>query len=144
VNRSHELTARASVQQAADVAGGSVEPPMAYRHTYGPAVDPITRLGWGLGIISLLVIVIIGVLLLGGILRKRTAPSAADPRQLTVRRDAGGMAWIYVGGGISSVVLDRLHDMDADRYGSRDHTHQVAPALTCRSLLRSGGGVCVI
>ena len=82
-----------------------MEPPMAYPRTFGPAVDPITRLGWGLGIISLLVIVIIGVLLLGGVLRKRVASSAANPHQLAVRRDAGGMAWIYVGGGISGLVL---------------------------------------
>jgi cytochrome c oxidase subunit II len=81
------------------------EPPMAYQRTFGPAADPITRLGWGLGIISLLVIIVIGVLLLGGILRERTTASAADPRQLTVRRDAGGMSWVYVGVGISSLVL---------------------------------------
>ena len=82
-----------------------VEPPMAYHHTFGPAVDSITRLGWGLGIISLLVIIIIALLLLGGIFRKRGVDSAPDPRQLTVRRDAGGMAWIYIGVGTSSVVL---------------------------------------
>lgn len=81
------------------------ESPMAYHRTFGPAVDPITRLGWGLGIISLLVIVIIGALLLGGIFRKRSTASAADTRQLSVRRDGGGMAWIYVGVGISSLVL---------------------------------------
>ncbi len=80
------------------------EPPMAYHRTFGPAVDPITRLGWGLGTISLLVIIIIAVLLLGGVLRKRMAASPA-PHHLAVRRDAGGMAWIYVGGGISSLVL---------------------------------------
>jgi cytochrome c oxidase subunit 2 len=80
------------------------EPPMAYQRTFGPAVDPITRLGWGLGSISLLVIVTIGVLLLAGALRKRMVASS-NPHQLAVRRDAGGMAWIYVGGGISSLVL---------------------------------------
>src|SRR5665213_353049 len=82
-----------------------VEPPMAYHRTFGPAVDAITRLGWGLGIISLLVIIIIAGLLLGGIFRKRGVDPAADPRQLTVRRDAGGMGWIYIGVGTSSVVL---------------------------------------
>jgi len=79
--------------------------PMAYEHTFGPAIDPVTRLGWGLGLISIFVILTIGALLLGGILRKRAARSLADPRQLTARRDAGGLAWIYVGGGVSTVVL---------------------------------------
>ena len=82
-----------------------IEPPMSYQRTFGPAVDSITRLGWGLGIISLLVIIIVALLLIGGIFRNRGVDSAADPRQLTVRRDAGGMAWIYIGVGASSVVL---------------------------------------
>jgi cytochrome c oxidase subunit 2 len=77
---------------------------MGYEHTFGPAIDPVTRLGWGLGLVSVFVILTIGVLLLGGLLRKRAAPSM-DPRQLTTRRDAGGVSWIYVGGGISTVIL---------------------------------------
>src|SRR5665213_4088772 len=81
------------------------ETPMAYLHTFGPAVDPITRLGWGLGIVSILVIFIIGVLLLGGSLRKHSALCSEAPHELTVRRDAGGMAWIYIGVGISSLLL---------------------------------------
>lgn len=79
------------------------ESPMGYDHTFGPAVNPITRLGWGLAIISLLVIAVIGLLLLGGLFRKRARP--ADPAELTVGSDAGGMAWIYVGVGISSLIL---------------------------------------
>ncbi len=79
--------------------------PMAYHHTFGPAVNSITRLGWGLGIVSLLVIIIVALLLLGGIFRNRGVDSAVDPRQLAVRRDAGGMAWIYIGVGASSVIL---------------------------------------
>ncbi len=79
------------------------EGPMSYEHTYGPAVDPITRLGWGLSIVSLVVILIITVLLLGGLFRKRAV--AAEPRQLAARSDSGGMPWIYVGVGASSLVL---------------------------------------
>jgi cytochrome c oxidase subunit 2 len=77
---------------------------MSYHRTFGPAVDPITRLGWGLGGISVLVIVVIGALLLAGVLRKRVAASST-PHHLAVRSDAGGMAWIYLGGGISSSIL---------------------------------------
>jgi len=78
---------------------------MAYQRTFGPAVDPITRLGWGLGIISLSVIVIIGALLLGGIFRKRSTIPAAELPQPTARDDAGGMAWIYIGTGTTVLIL---------------------------------------
>jgi cytochrome c oxidase subunit 2 len=77
--------------------------PMSYLHTFGPAGYPVTRLGWGLGLISCAVIVIIAVLLLGGVFRKRKAGLADG--ELAVRRDGGGMAWIYIGVGISILVL---------------------------------------
>jgi cytochrome c oxidase subunit 2 len=80
------------------------EAPMAYLRTYGPAGYPVTALGWGLGIISVVVVVIIGVLLLGAIFRPRRNISRA-PEALAVKRDAGGMSWIYIGVGISSAVL---------------------------------------
>jgi cytochrome c oxidase subunit 2 len=79
--------------------------PMAYQNTFGPAIDPVTRLGWGLGIVALSVVVIIAVLLLGGIFRSRAAFGGAGSRALAVRSDAGGVSWIYLGTGISSVVL---------------------------------------
>jgi cytochrome c oxidase subunit 2 len=78
---------------------------MSYQHTFGPAIDPVTRLGWGLGIVALSVVIIIAVLLLGGIFRRRTALTVSGSRGLAVRSDAGGVSWIYVGTGISSVVL---------------------------------------
>ncbi len=81
------------------------EPSMAYQRTFGPAADPITQLGWGLGIISLSVIVIIGVLLLGGIFRKRSTIPAAELPQSTARDGAGGMAWIYIGTGTTLLIL---------------------------------------
>jgi len=74
---------------------------MAYDHTFGPAVDRITSLGWGLAIVSLLVVAVISVLLLIGIFRKR----ASHSQGLAVRHDSGGVRWIYVGTGISTVVL---------------------------------------
>jgi cytochrome c oxidase subunit 2 len=77
------------------------ETPMAYHHTFGPAVDRITSLGWGLAIVSLAVVTIVSILLLGGIFRKR----AAQPEGLAVRSDSGGVSWIYVGTGVSTVVL---------------------------------------
>ena len=79
--------------------------PMSYLHTFGPAGYPVTRLGWGLGTISISVVVIVGLLLLGGIFRRRDRRAMSDPNALAVRRDAGGMAWIYIGVGLSSLVL---------------------------------------
>jgi len=75
--------------------------PMSYLHTVGPAADPVTRLGWGLGLISVAVVVIITTLLLGAVLRKRDAAGQGNE----VARDGGGLRWIYIGVGISSVVL---------------------------------------
>jgi cytochrome c oxidase subunit 2 len=76
---------------------------MSYFQTHGPAGDPVTVLGWGLGIVSIIVLVIVSVLLLWGILRARALPARAG--QLAVASDTGGMKWIYVGVGVSSVVL---------------------------------------
>ncbi len=76
---------------------------MSYQHTFGPAVDRITTLGWGLGSVSVLVIIIVSFLLLTGIFRKRAGDLAHS--ELTVKRDAGGMVWIYWGVGASTIVL---------------------------------------
>ncbi|MEO8038933.1 MAG: cytochrome c oxidase subunit II [Betaproteobacteria bacterium] len=75
---------------------------MSYLTTFGPAGDPATRLGWGLGLISIAVTVIVTALLLAGLLRRR---QRADPKALAVASDTGGMAWIYVGTGITTVIL---------------------------------------
>jgi len=84
--------------------GSYAATPMSYLHTYGPAGDPITQLGWGLGIVSIVVMVVIAGLLLGGMFHRRPA-RAPDDSQLAVHREGGGMAWLYVGVGISAVVL---------------------------------------
>jgi cytochrome c oxidase subunit 2 len=80
--------------------------PLAYLHTAGPAADPVTRLGWGLALVSIAVVIIIGALLVVAIFRKRRAatdPSSGDA--LMPLRERAGLRWIYVGTGISAVVL---------------------------------------
>jgi cytochrome c oxidase subunit 2 len=79
------------------------EPSMSYLHTFGPAGDPATQLGWGLGIVSVVVMVVIAVLVLGAIVKRPAA--SQHSRELTVTRDEGGLSWIYLGVGISTVVL---------------------------------------
>ncbi len=81
----------------------SAESPMSYLHTFGPAGDPATRLGWGLGIVSIVVVLVIAVLLLAAVTRRHARP--ADPQALAVRSDEGGMSWLYVGVGVSTVVV---------------------------------------
>jgi cytochrome c oxidase subunit II len=89
---------------------GSMEParaatPMDYLHTSGPAADPVTRLNWGLLTISVAVCVIIAALILLAVFRRR-APLVADiDGRLPVGSARGGMPWLYVGVGISTVVL---------------------------------------
>lgn len=86
---------------------GSIAP-LAYFHTAGPAADPVTRLGWGLALVSLAVVIIIAALLVAAIFRQRRGAGdhamQADNALMPLRERAGLM-WIYVGTGISAVVL---------------------------------------
>jgi cytochrome c oxidase subunit 2 len=79
--------------------------PMSYMHTFGPAGDPVTHLNWGLTAISVVVSVIIGLLVLLGIFRKRTPVELDDKGRLPLGSGRGGMSWIYIGVGVSSVIL---------------------------------------
>jgi len=86
---------------------GSIAP-LAYLHTAGPAADPVTRLGWGLALVSIAVVIVIAVLLAAAIFRKRhgageRAMQAGEA--LMPLRERAGLMWIYVGTGISAVVL---------------------------------------
>ncbi len=81
--------------------------PMAYLHTAGPAADPVTQLGWGLSIVSIIVVVVIAILLLAAIRRKRSTADeqATDEGRMMPIREREGLAWIFVGTGISAVIL---------------------------------------
>ena len=77
--------------------------PMTYMRTFGPAADPVTSLGWGLTIISALVILIIAGLLLKATLRARATTVSLSTIPIT--RPGGGSRWIYLGTGISTIIL---------------------------------------
>jgi cytochrome c oxidase subunit 2 len=81
----------------------AAEPSMSYLRTFGPAGDPANRLGWGLGIVSIAVTLVIAVLLLAAVLRRRAR--LTDPQALAVNREEGGMRWLYIGVGVSTTVL---------------------------------------
>jgi len=82
-----------------------MDSPLNYLRSSGPAADPITQLGWGLLAISLLVTLIIAVLLVMAIFRRREKLTADAQGRMPVGRGAGGMSWIYIGIGITTVVL---------------------------------------
>src|SRR5471032_124765 len=71
-----------------------------FLHAGGPAARPTMHLGWALAAIAVLVTLIVGVLLVAAIVRKR--PLNAED---SLHADAGGMRWIYISTGVSSVAL---------------------------------------
>jgi cytochrome c oxidase subunit 2 len=78
--------------------------PLSYLQAAGPAAAPLTQLAWGLGAVSVAVVVVIGLALAGAIWRRR--PPVADPGALeAVGRPGRGLGWIYVGLAISVPVL---------------------------------------
>jgi cytochrome c oxidase subunit 2 len=82
----------------------AADTPMSFLQSFGAKADRILPLTWGLTIISILVAVIVGVLLLWALF---AAPrcSAEPEEQLPVDRPKGGLSWIYVGVGLSCIVL---------------------------------------
>ena len=76
--------------------------PLQYLRTAGPAADPVTALGWGLGGISALVLLAVCVALLGGIARRRAGSREGE---LAVGADEGGLRWIYIGVALTAIAL---------------------------------------
>ncbi len=77
---------------------------MSYLHSFGTKGDEILPLTWGLMIISIFVVVIVSALLVRALL----ISPAVDPDAtvvLPVERPGGGLSWIYIGVGLSTVVL---------------------------------------
>lgn len=72
-------------------------------HAAGPASAPAYRLGWALIALVVTVMVVIAVLLVGALVRRRPPLPRAVADKLPP--DAGGLNWIVIGTGISSVAL---------------------------------------
>jgi len=82
--------------------GACAQAPLDYLHGDGIQARSLAQLAWGLGIISLLVVFVIAVALIAAIVRRR---EAGGKHALAVRRDVGGMRWIYVGLAVSLPAL---------------------------------------
>jgi cytochrome c oxidase subunit 2 len=81
------------------------ETPLDYLVTHGTRANSIARLAWFTTAVSILVILIVTGLLLAGIWRRRDAASPVLPGEALVERPVGGVAWIYWGVGITTIVL---------------------------------------
>ncbi|MGN6149182.1 MAG: cytochrome c oxidase subunit II [Rhizomicrobium sp.] len=79
--------------------------PLNFLTSAGAQGDSVLPLTWGVTAISIAVIVIISVLVAGAIWRRPgTAPQPAGSR-LPVDEETDGLSWIWIGVGISSLVL---------------------------------------
>src|ERR1051325_10918074 len=79
--------------------------PMAYTVGFGARNYPVVNLLWALLIVSLLVILIVTGLLVGGLIWRRDVPLSYDPRLVPLERPERGLGWIYIGTAISAAVL---------------------------------------
>lgn len=69
---------------------------MNYLESFGPRADPATALTWGLGAISVAVVLIITVLVLAGVVIRKA--HSADPlNPPPVKKAQGGQRWIVIG-----------------------------------------------
>ncbi|MEM5382776.1 cytochrome c oxidase subunit II [Paraburkholderia phymatum] len=72
-----------------------------FLHAGGPAAGPTMRLGWALAALSMSVVLIVALLLAIAIARRRDARAANALEQ----GEKGALRWVYIGTGISSVLL---------------------------------------
>ncbi|RDU97564.1 cytochrome c oxidase subunit II [Trinickia dinghuensis] len=72
-------------------------------HAAGPASAPAYKLGWALIGLVCAVMLIIAILLVGALARRRPKSPAGTEDKLPP--DTGGMNWIVIGTGISSIAL---------------------------------------
>jgi cytochrome c oxidase subunit 2 len=79
--------------------------PLSYLSSAGPAAAPLTRLAWGLSGISVAVTVIVTIALVWGIWRRRPAPTLDASGLEAAGPPGAGLAWIYIGLGVSVPIL---------------------------------------
>ncbi len=81
------------------------EAPLNYLFTHGSRAQSIAGLAWFTTAVSILVILIVTGLMLVGIWRARSRFVAELPGEAPVERPHGGVSWIYIGVGITTIVL---------------------------------------
>jgi cytochrome c oxidase subunit 2 len=78
--------------------------PLQYLSGAGEKAAPVVWLTWGVLLISVLVVVVIGGLLAGAIWRRPGQQWVVGTRG-ALQSHAGGLNWLWIGGGISTLVL---------------------------------------
>jgi cytochrome c oxidase subunit 2 len=86
-------------------AGARAAAPLNYLTGAGDKADPVVSLTWGVTIISIGVIVIISLLVAGAIWRRPGIGLQPAGSRLAVDAKTDGLRWIWIGVGISSLVL---------------------------------------
>ncbi|HXU99844.1 MAG TPA: cytochrome c oxidase subunit II [Caulobacteraceae bacterium] len=79
--------------------------PMTYLVGHGARAYPVTALTWGLLAISVAVVVLIAILLLWGIVARRSKGPFGPTERDTLGSAEGGLSWIVGGVAVSSVAL---------------------------------------
>ena len=69
-------------------------------HAAGPAATPTLRLAWALLALTIVVAIIVTGLLIGALVRRRSRTTDAQ-----LIADSGGMRWVWIGTGLSTVGL---------------------------------------
>ncbi len=79
--------------------------PLNYLTSFGTKADATRPLTWGVMLISVAVIVMISLLLAGAIWRRPGLAAVAPGEKLAIGPEAGGLNWLWIGVGLSSLVL---------------------------------------
>jgi cytochrome c oxidase subunit 2 len=79
--------------------------PLGFLNGYGDKADPVVQLTWGLLLISIAVVAIIALLVTASVMRGRAQPLAEPGTRLSVAREEGGLNWLWVGVGLSTLAL---------------------------------------
>jgi cytochrome c oxidase subunit 2 len=80
-------------------------PPLSYLVSHGPRADPVTPLTWGLLVISIAVVLIVGALVLAGSVRGRTSSLLGPIGRAPLAATGGGLGWLWWGVGLSCIPL---------------------------------------
>jgi cytochrome c oxidase subunit II len=79
--------------------------PLNYLTSFGTKADATRPLTWGVMLISIAVVVIISLLLIGAIWRRPGLAPVTPGERMHVGPDSGGLNWLWIGVGLSSIVL---------------------------------------
>lgn len=89
----------------ADAEAARAATPLDYLTGYGSKADPVVQLTWGVLLISIAVVVIITFLVIASVSRGRSQPLSEPGQSLAVEREEGGLNWLWIGVGVSTIAL---------------------------------------